>query len=145
MISLKTVLSLPVISVQVGCILPRHEEQSRTCGCQSCSVEDQPQCPGLWHSSNPNARSLSHSPSAPPPSFTQSAILESLPKASKINVRTIEQIEADEETGQSNASTLKGGEKRLTRLSASSEMIIKRDGVALIEALPLIKRERVFG
>jgi hypothetical protein len=30
-------------------------------------------CPGLsrWHSSNPNARSLSHSPSAPPPSFTQ--------------------------------------------------------------------------
>jgi len=42
------------------------------CGCQSSSVEDQPQCPGLWHSSNPNARSLSHSPSAPPPSFTQS-------------------------------------------------------------------------
>ncbi len=37
---------------------------------QSGSVEDQPQCP--WHSSNPNARSLSHSPSAPPPSFTQS-------------------------------------------------------------------------
>ena len=37
---------------------------------QSGSVEDQPQCPG--HSSNPNARSLSHSPSAPPPSFTQS-------------------------------------------------------------------------
>ena len=54
-------------------ILPRPEEQSRTCGCQSSSVEDQPQCPGLWHSSNPNARSLSHSPSAPPPSFTQSA------------------------------------------------------------------------
>jgi hypothetical protein len=26
----------------------------------------------MWHSSNPNARSLSHSPSAPPPSFTQS-------------------------------------------------------------------------
>ena len=51
-------------------ILPRPEEQSRTCGCQSGSVEDQPQCP--WHSSNPNARSLSHSPSAPPPSFTQS-------------------------------------------------------------------------
>ena len=36
------------------------------------SVEGQPQCPGLWHSSNPNAHSLSHSPSAPPPSFTQS-------------------------------------------------------------------------
>jgi len=28
-------------------ILPRPEEQSRTCGCQSGSVEDQPQCPGL--------------------------------------------------------------------------------------------------
>ena len=39
---------------------------------RSVSVEDQPQCPGLWHSSNPYARSLSHSPSAPPPSFTQS-------------------------------------------------------------------------
>ena len=49
-------------------ILQRSEEQSRTGGCQSSSVEDQPQCPGLWHS----ARSLSHSPSAPPPSFTQS-------------------------------------------------------------------------
>ena len=36
------------------------------------SAEDQPHCPGLWHSSNPNARSLSHSPSPPPPSFTQS-------------------------------------------------------------------------
>ena len=59
-------------SVQARGILQRHEEQSRTCGCQSSSVEDQPQCPGLWHSSTPNARSLSHSPSAPPPSFTQS-------------------------------------------------------------------------
>jgi hypothetical protein len=46
--------------------LPRPEEQSRTCGCQSGSVEDQPQCQGLWHSSNPHARSLSHSSS---PSF----------------------------------------------------------------------------
>jgi hypothetical protein len=47
-----------------------------TGGCQSSSVEDQPQCPGqstqgLWHSSNPNAHSLSHSPSTPPPSLTQ--------------------------------------------------------------------------
>jgi len=48
------------------------EEQSRTGGCQSGSVAGQPQCPRMWHSSNPNARSLSHSPSAPPPSFTQS-------------------------------------------------------------------------
>jgi hypothetical protein len=54
--------------VQARGILQRSEEQSRTGGCQSSSVEDQPQCPGLWHS----ARSLSHSPSAPPPSFTQS-------------------------------------------------------------------------
>jgi hypothetical protein len=58
--------------VQARGILQRPEEQSRTCGCQSGSVEDQHQCPGMWHSSNPNARSLSHSPSAPPPSFTQS-------------------------------------------------------------------------
>jgi len=36
------------------------------------SVAGQPQCPRLWHSSTPNARSLSHSPFAPPPSFTQS-------------------------------------------------------------------------
>ena len=43
--------------VQARGILQRPEEQSRTCGCQSSSVEDQPQCPGLWHSSNPNARS----------------------------------------------------------------------------------------
>ena len=54
------------------CILQKPEEQSRTCGCQNGSVEDQPQCPGMWHSSNPNARSLLHCPSAPPPSFTQS-------------------------------------------------------------------------
>ena len=51
--------------VQARCILQRPEEQSRTGGCQGSSVEGQPQCPGLWHS-------LSHSPSAPPPSFTQS-------------------------------------------------------------------------
>jgi len=46
----------------------KHTLKSRTCGCQSGSVQDhwQPQCPGLpKHSSNPNARSLSHSPSAP--------------------------------------------------------------------------------
>ncbi len=31
-----------------------------------------PQCPRMCHRSTPNARSISHSPSAPPPSFTQS-------------------------------------------------------------------------
>jgi hypothetical protein len=35
------------ILVQARGILPRPEEQSRTCGCQSGSVEDQPQCPGM--------------------------------------------------------------------------------------------------
>jgi hypothetical protein len=39
--------SIGIISVQARCILPRPEEQSLTCGCQSGSVEDQPQCPGL--------------------------------------------------------------------------------------------------
>jgi hypothetical protein len=39
--------SIGIISVQTRGILPRPEEQSRTCGCQSGSVEDQPQCPGL--------------------------------------------------------------------------------------------------
>jgi len=38
----------------------------------AAAVAGQPQCPRLWHSSTPNARSLSHSPSAPTPSFTQS-------------------------------------------------------------------------
>ena len=56
----------------VAGVAQRPEEQSRTGGCQSSNDEDQPQCPGLCHSSNPNARSLSHSPSGPPPSFTQS-------------------------------------------------------------------------
>ena len=58
-------------------ILPRPEEQSRTRGSQSGSVEDQPQCPGLWHSSSPNARSLSRFPSPPPPSFTQQLCIRS--------------------------------------------------------------------
>jgi hypothetical protein len=39
---------------------------------QGSSVAGQPQCLRLRHRSTPNARSLSHSPSAPPPSFTQS-------------------------------------------------------------------------
>jgi hypothetical protein len=30
-------------------------------------VEDQPQCPGLWHSGSPSARSFSRFPSPPPP------------------------------------------------------------------------------
>ena len=57
---------------QKCCILPKFEEQSLTCGSQSSSVEDQPQCRGMWHSSSPSARSLSRSPS---PSFTQSPSL----------------------------------------------------------------------
>jgi hypothetical protein len=65
-------LELGSTLVQTRCILQRPEEQSRTGGCQSSSVEGQCQCPGLWHISNPNARSLSHSPSDPHPSFTQS-------------------------------------------------------------------------
>ena len=36
-----------IISIQARGILPRPEEQSRTCGCQSGSIEDQPQWPGL--------------------------------------------------------------------------------------------------
>ena len=39
--------SIGINSVQARGFLPRPEEQSRTCGCQSGSVEDQPQCPGL--------------------------------------------------------------------------------------------------
>ena len=39
--------SIGFISVLTRGILPKPEEQSRTCGCQSGSVEDQPQCPGL--------------------------------------------------------------------------------------------------
>ncbi len=39
--------------------------------CQGSSIAGQPQCPRLWHSSTPNSRFLSHSPSAPPPPFTQ--------------------------------------------------------------------------
>jgi hypothetical protein len=47
-------------------------EQSRTRGGPGGGVEDQPRCAGLWHSRSPSARSLSRSPSSPPPSFTQS-------------------------------------------------------------------------
>jgi hypothetical protein len=50
--------------VQAHGILQRPEEQSRTDGCQGSNVAGQPQCPRLYHSSTPNARSLSHSPSA---------------------------------------------------------------------------------
>ena len=39
--------SMGIILVQSLSILPRPEEQSRTYGCQSGRVEDQPQCPGL--------------------------------------------------------------------------------------------------
>jgi hypothetical protein len=64
--------SIGIISVQARGILPRPDEQSRTCGCQSGGVEDQPQCPGLYYRGRSSARSLSHFPSSPPPSFTQS-------------------------------------------------------------------------
>ena len=62
---------VPHGSHQARGILPVAEEQSRTRS-QSGDVEDQPQCRGLWHHSSPSARSLSCSPSLPPPSFTQS-------------------------------------------------------------------------
>jgi hypothetical protein len=39
--------SIRIISVQTRGILPRPEEQSRTCGSQSRIIEDQPQCPGM--------------------------------------------------------------------------------------------------
>jgi hypothetical protein len=42
---------------------------AQLCSTSTSTSSVNPQCPGLWHSSNPNARSLSHSPSAPPPSF----------------------------------------------------------------------------
>jgi hypothetical protein len=58
--------------VQARGILQRPEEQSRTGSRQGSSVAGQPQCPRLWHRSTPHARSILHSPSAPPPSFTQS-------------------------------------------------------------------------
>jgi hypothetical protein len=55
-------------------MFPRHpwipvvEEQSWTRGSQSGGVEDQLQCRGMWQSISPSARSLSRSPSPPPPS-----------------------------------------------------------------------------
>ena len=55
--------------VQTRGILPVAQEQSRTRGGQSGSVEDEPQYPGLWRSRTPNARSLSRSPSSPPSFF----------------------------------------------------------------------------
>jgi hypothetical protein len=61
-----------LVPFQVSCILPVDEEQSQSHCSQSSCVEDQPQCRGLWHSSSPSSRSLSCSPSHPPPSFTQS-------------------------------------------------------------------------
>ncbi len=61
-----------LVPFQGRCIPQRPEEQSRTGSCQGSNIAGQPQCPRLWHSSNPNARFLSHSPSAPPPPFTQS-------------------------------------------------------------------------
>jgi hypothetical protein len=61
-----------LVLFQARGLLPVAEEQSRPRGGQSGGVEDQPQYCGLWRSRTPNARSLSRSPSSPPPSFTQS-------------------------------------------------------------------------
>ena len=63
--------TIRLVPFQALGILPVTEEQSRTRGSQSGGITDQPQCRGLWHSS-PSARSLSRSPSSPPPPFTQS-------------------------------------------------------------------------
>jgi len=49
-----------LVPFQARGILPVAEEQSRTRGCQSSGI------------SSPRARSISRSPSSPPPSFTQS-------------------------------------------------------------------------
>jgi hypothetical protein len=54
---------------------PGFEEQSQTRGGISGGIADQPQHRRLWRSRTPNARSLSRSPSSPPPSFTQSPFL----------------------------------------------------------------------
>ena len=59
-------------NTQTHSILPGPEGQSRTCGSQSGGVQDQPQYSRLWRSRTPNARSLSRSPSSPPPFFTPS-------------------------------------------------------------------------
>jgi hypothetical protein len=48
------------------------KRKSQTGTCQGSSFAGKPQCPRMCHRSSPNARSISHSPSAPPPSFTQS-------------------------------------------------------------------------
>jgi hypothetical protein len=53
-------------------LLPGLEKQSRTRGSESGGVADQPQHRRLWRRRTPNARSLSRSPSSPPPSFTES-------------------------------------------------------------------------
>jgi hypothetical protein len=68
----KTSAPIGLVPFQARGILQRPEEQSRTGSCQGSSIAGQPQCPRLWHSSTPNARFLSHSPSAPPPPVTQS-------------------------------------------------------------------------
>jgi hypothetical protein len=70
----KAIAAQPIglVPFQARGILPVAEEQSRTRGGQSGGVTHQPQCRGLWHSSSLSARSLSRSPSSPPPSFTQS-------------------------------------------------------------------------
>jgi hypothetical protein len=47
-------------------------ESAQTWSGAACLLSIEIEGPGLWRSRTPNARSLSHSPSSPPPSFTQS-------------------------------------------------------------------------
>jgi len=63
---------MPSQTQQARGILTVAEKQGLTRGGQSGGITDQSQCRGLWHSGSPSARSLSRSPSSPPPSFTQS-------------------------------------------------------------------------
>ena len=53
--------------------IPKREEQTGAPCVKVPGSSRVPQCPRLWHSSTPSAHSFSHSPSAPPPSFTQSS------------------------------------------------------------------------
>jgi len=56
---------------------PHGLKSNRTRGGKSGGVAGQPQHPRLWRTTGrtPNARSTSHSPSSPPPTFTQSPFL----------------------------------------------------------------------
>jgi len=60
-----------LVPFQARGILPVAEEQNRSRGGQAAALRIN-LSRGLWHSSGPTARSLSRSPSSPPPSFTES-------------------------------------------------------------------------